>query len=99
MTPCAENGVFNLLDGTKELNVDFFTRVDTFAQAWNPHEAIGLHHGGDDPSATAQGLLSFALIASPVSPVKPACPFPAMVVMMPVATLTLRMRWLFVSAI
>ena len=41
--------------------------------------------------------MSFELMAEPVSPEKPA-DVPAMVVMMLVERLSLRMRWLWVSA-
>src|SRR6185437_9760153 len=50
-----------------------------------------------ESSATSVGLLRPALVAGPLSPEKPATPFPATVLMMP-SGVTLRMRWLPVSA-
>ncbi len=43
-------------------------------------------------TATAVGLLSWAAVAAPPSPVKPAVPFPATVVMVP-SRATRRIRW------
>ena len=48
-------------------------------------------------SATSWGLLSCAAVAAPPSPLKPAVPVPATVEITP-AEFTLRMRWLFHSA-
>src|SRR5437773_11090275 len=49
-------------------------------------------------SATAAGLLRLALVAAPPSPAKLGLPLPATVVMIPVAAVTLRIRWLELSA-
>ena len=48
-------------------------------------------------TATLDGPLSWAAVAGPPSPLKPPIPSPATVLMIP-AELTLRMRWLKVSA-
>ena len=53
--------------------------------------------GLKEPTATPMGLLSIALVAMPPSPLKPAVPLPAIVLMVP-AALTNRMRLLPTSA-
>src|SRR5678810_1258771 len=45
-----------------------------------------------------QGLLIWVLAAANPSPLKPAAPVPRKVVMLPVATVTFRTRWLYRSA-
>ena len=49
-------------------------------------------------TATPVGNLNAALVAGPPSPLKPAMPMPASVVMTPEVTFTRRMRWLDLSA-
>jgi len=48
----------------------------------------------DESSATPNGQYNVADVAWPLSPLKLADPVPAMVVIIPVDTVTLRMRWL-----
>ena len=50
----------------------------------------------EESNATPKGAFNWALVAGPLSPLKPAVPFPATVVITPFATL--RMRLLFASA-
>ncbi len=45
-------------------------------------------------STTHTGRYNVALVAGPLSPEKLVDPVPAMVVIIPVETVTLRMRWL-----
>ena len=49
-------------------------------------------------TAISRGTFKLALVAGPPSPPNPATPFPATVVMMPVAVATRRTRWLLESA-
>src|SRR5947207_2716491 len=49
-------------------------------------------------SATPDGELRLALVAASPSPAKLGLPLPATVVMIPVAAVTLRIRWLELSA-
>ena len=57
-----------------------------------------IHKSPDAPTATPVGPQSDALVAGPLSPLKPLVPFPATVQMSPEEADTRRMRWLYVSA-
>jgi hypothetical protein len=54
MTAGAENRVFDIFSGPKQIDLNFFAAVQSLDETWNPQQAIGVNHRRNHPGASCK---------------------------------------------